>query len=610
MIQAKNLSKHFGGQELFDRVSFQLGSRERVGLVGRNGSGKSTLFKLILGELSVDSGEITIPKGYRLGALEQHIHFTKPTVLEECIQVLNPDDFLEHEAEKILFGLGFSDEDMQKDPKSFSGGYQIRINLTKVLLQAPNLLLLDEPTNYLDIVSMRWLKSFLKNFPGEIMLITHDREFMDDVVTHTMGLHRQQLKKTKGDTAKFYEQILQDEEMYEKTRENLDKKRKEMEAFVERFKAKASKAAQAQSRMKALQKMSSMDKLNDVDVLGFRFRFIECPGKQIAEVKHLTFSYDNNEKNALFHNLSFPINREDRIGIIGKNGKGKSTLLNVIGGMLDPIHGKTSFHPSARVGHFGQTNINRLKMENTIIEEIQEENSDLSISGVRNICGTMMFEGDLAKKKIKVLSGGERARVLLGKILAKPANLLLLDEPTNHLDMESIESLTEEIGNFPGAVVIVTHSEIMLRNLATKLIIFHNGNAEVFNGTYDDFLEKIGWESEENKSNKGGKKKLTEKEIKQRRAEIAIERAKVSKPIKEEIETCEIEITKNEDLLKRISGELEKAAIAQDSAKLNDYTHAVGKLNQLIENMFEKLANANDSLDFINKKYDHELEQL
>ncbi len=610
MIQAKNLSKHFGAQELFNNVSFQLGNRERVGLVGRNGSGKSTLFKLILGELSPDSGEISIPKGYRLGALEQHIHFTKPTVLEECVQVLNPEDFKEHEAEKILFGLGFSDEDMQKDPKSFSGGYQIRINLTKVLLQEPNLLLLDEPTNYLDIVSMRWLKNFLKNFPGEIMLITHDREFMDDVVTHTMGLHRQQLKKIKGDTAKFYEQILQEEEMYEKTRENLDKKRKEMEAFVERFKAKASKAAQAQSRMKALEKMSTMDKLADVDSLGFHFRFVECPGKQIAEVKHLSFSYDGQKEHALFHNLSFPINREDRIGIIGKNGKGKSTLLNVIGGTLEPLEGKVSFHPSVQIGHFGQTNINRLNMENTIAEEIQSENSNLTISGVRNICGTMMFDGDLAKKKIKVLSGGERARVLLGKILAKPANLLLLDEPTNHLDMESIESLTEEIGNFPGAVVIVTHSEIMLRNLATKLVIFHNGNAEFFNGNYDDFLEKIGWESEENKPSKNFRKVLTEKEIKQRRAEIAIERSKLTKPFKDEIELCENEITKNENLLARINNELEKAAITQDVAKLNDYTHAVGKLNQLIENLFEKLSNANESLEFINKKYDKELEQL
>ena len=610
MIQAKNLSKHFGTQDLFDNVGFQLGPRERVGLVGRNGSGKSTLFKLILKELSPDSGEITIPKGYRLGALEQHIHFTKPTVLEECIQVLDPDDFLEHEAEKILFGLGFTDEDMHKDPMSFSGGYQIRINLTKVLLQSPNLLLLDEPTNYLDIVSIRWLKSFLKNFPGEIMIITHDREFMDDVVTHTMGLHRQQLKKIKGDTAKFYEQIIQEEEMYEKTRGNLDKKRKEMEAFVERFKAKASKAAQAQSRMKALEKMQTMDKLADVDSLGFRFRFVECPGKQIAEVKSLSFSYPDKPEDLLFHNLSFPINREDRIGIIGKNGKGKSTLLNVIGGHLAANTGKVSFHPASKVGHFGQTNINRLSMEHTIAEEIQAENSELTISGVRNICGTMMFDGDLAKKKIKVLSGGERARVLLGKILAKPANLLLLDEPTNHLDMESIESLTEEIGNFPGAVVIVTHSEIMLRNLATKLVIFHNGTAEFFNGNYDDFLEKIGWESEEVKPNKTLKRKLTEKEIKQRRAEISADRAKQIKPFKEEIEKLEAEITKNEDLLKRINGELEKATVTNDTAKLTDYAHAVGKLNQIIDKLFEKLTNSNESMEFINNKFDKELDSF
>lgn len=609
MIQAKNLSKHFGAQELFHNVTFQIGPRERVGLVGRNGTGKSTLFKLILGELTPDSGEISIPKGYKLGALEQHIHFTQPTVLQECTQVLNPEDFNEHEAEKILFGLGFTDEDLARDPKSFSGGYQIRINLTKVLLKKPDLLLLDEPTNYLDIVSMRWLKSFLKNFPGEIMLITHDREFMDDIVTHTMGLHRRQLKKIKGDTAKFYEQILQDEEIYEKTRENLDKKRKEMEAFVERFKAKASKAAQAQSRMKALEKMSSMDKLASIENLGFQFRFVECPGKQIAEVKHLAFAYDDKPEHALFHNLSFTINREDRIGIIGKNGKGKSTLLNVIGGMLNPLEGKVSFHPSAQIGHFGQTNINRLTMDHTIVEEIQSANGDLPISSVRNICGTMMFEGDLANKKIKVLSGGERARVLLGKILAKPANLLLLDEPTNHLDMESIESLTDEIGNFPGAVVIVTHSEIMLRNLATKLVIFHNGNAEFFNGTYDDFLEKIGWESEETKP-VTVKAKLSEKEIKQRRAEISVERGRLTKPLKEEIEKLEAEITKNEDLLNRINAELEKASMSMDSAKITDYTHAVGKLNMMIDELFEKLSNANENLEFINKKFDKELEQL
>ncbi len=610
MIQVKDLSKSFGDQTLFEHISFQIGHRERIGLVGRNGAGKSTLFKIILGELAQSSGEITVPKAYTIGSLEQHIHFTKPSVLEECTQVLNPEDFNEFEAEKILFGLGFSDLDLKKDPKSFSGGFQIRINLTKALLKKPDLLLLDEPTNYLDIVSMRWLKTFLKNFSGEILLITHDRDFMDEVVTHTMGIHRKKLKKVKGDTAKFYEQILEEEEIYEKTRENLDKKKKDMQVFIERFKAKASKAKQAQSRMKQLEKMDQLDKLSDVENLGFHFRFLDCPSKTIAEIKHLTFSYDGKKENSLFHHLSFSIGKNDRIGIIGKNGKGKSTLLNIVGGFLDAIEGKVSFHPSVKIGHFGQTNINRLNAESTIVEEIQSENGDLSISQVRNICGTMMFEGDLALKKIKVLSGGERARVMLGKILATPCNLLLLDEPTNHLDLESIESLTEEISNFNGAVMIVTHSELMLRNIANKLIIFHNGNAEFFDGSYDDFLEKIGWESEETKPSIKKNEGISDKEIKQKRSEIIQERSKKIKPLQEEITFLESEIVKNEDLLSRITKELEKSETLNDPQKLNDYTHAIGKLNQVVEDLFEKMTNANDQIEYLTTHYDAELKRL
>lgn len=610
MIQVNNLSKHFGAQVVFENIGFQVGAKERIGLVGRNGAGKSTLFKLILGEMSPDSGEITIPKGYRLGALEQHIRFTKKTVLEECTQVLKAEDYRDHEAEKILFGLGFTQEDLSKDPLSFSGGYQIRINLTKVLLQAPNLLLLDEPTNYLDIVSMRWLKGFLTSFDGEVLIITHDREFMDDVVTHTMGLHRQTLKKIKGDTAKFYEQILIDEEMYEKTRENLDKKRKEMQVFIDRFKAKATKAAQAQSRMKALEKMGTMEKLSDVESLGFKFKYIDCPSKVIGEVSNLSFSYDKTDEHLLFKNLNFTIGKNDRIAIIGKNGKGKSTLLNLIGEVLEPNAGTIRFHPSKQSGHFGQTNISRLNLERTIVEEIQNENNDLSISSIRNICGTMMFDGDLANKKIKVLSGGERARVMLGKILAKPANLLLLDEPTNHLDLESIESLTEEIVEFPGAVLIVTHSELMLRNIATKLIIFHKGTAEFFDGTYDEFLEKIGWEEEIQRPKFDQTKRLTEKEIRQKRIDLTNERSKKTKPMKEGIERLELEITKNEDLLARIMAQLEKATYDNDQQKLTDYTHAVGKLNQIIEELFEQLSEQTEGLEKLQTHYENEFATL
>jgi len=498
MIQLNDISKHFGAQALFDDLDLIIGKGERIGFVGRNGSGKSTLFKIILGELTPDAGEVKTPKGYRIGTLDQHIHFTKPTVLEECCQVLTEDEEYDWwKVERILFGLGFTEEDLDKDPASFSGGFQVRINLTKALVQNPNLLLLDEPTNYLDIVSLRWLRGFLRSFKGEVLLITHDRDFMDSVTTHTIGLTRKRLRKYKGNTTKFYEQVFVSDEIYEQTRMNQEKKKKDLQKFVDRFGAKASKAAQAQSKAKQIEKLGTLSKLSDEHNLGFKFHFKNCPGKVILETKGLSFSYTQNPEDDLFSNLSLSIGRHDRIGIIGKNGKGKSTLLNVLAGELEARTGSITSHPSLSMGHFGQTNIERLKVGNTVQIEITESNPDLTVSQVRKICGTMMFEGDLANKKISILSGGERSRVMLGKILAHQSNLLLLDEPTNHLDMESIESLTTEIQNFKGAVFVVTHSELMLRSIANKLIIFHKGIAELFDGTYDEFLEKIGWETEE-----------------------------------------------------------------------------------------------------------------
>ena len=498
MIQLNDISKHFGAQALFDDLDLIIGKGERIGFVGRNGSGKSTLFKIILGELTPDAGEVKTPKGYRIGTLDQHIHFTKPTVLEECCQVLTEDEEYDWwKVERILFGLGFTEEDLDKDPASFSGGFQVRINLTKALVQNPNLLLLDEPTNYLDIVSLRWLRGFLRSFKGEVLLITHDRDFMDSVTTHTIGLTRKRLRKYKGNTTKFYEQVFVSDEIYEQTRMNQEKKKKDLQKFVDRFGAKASKAAQAQSKAKQIEKLGTLSKLSDEHNLGFKFHYKNCPGKVILETKGLSFSYTQNPEDDLFSNLSLSIGRHDRIGIIGKNGKGKSTLLNVLAGELEARTGSITSHPSLSVGHFGQTNIERLQVGNTVQIEITESNPDLTVSQVRRICGTMMFEGDLANKKISILSGGERSRVMLGKILAHQSNLLLLDEPTNHLDMESIESLTTEIQNFKGAVFVVTHSELMLRSIANKLIIFHKGIAELFDGTYDEFLEKIGWETEE-----------------------------------------------------------------------------------------------------------------
>ncbi|OHB75182.1 MAG: ABC transporter ATP-binding protein, partial [Planctomycetes bacterium RBG_16_59_8] len=451
MIQISNLTKSYGKQVLYKDVTTSIGPREKVGFVGRNGSGKSTLFHLIMGEEHPDGGVISMPKGYRIGALEQHIKFTRKTVLEEVATALPEDEIYDHwKAEKILFGLGFSEPDMERPPESFSGGYQIRMNLGKLLVQNPNMLLLDEPTNYLDIVSLRWLRGWLLSFQGEIIIITHDRGFMDEVTTHTMGIVRRQLRKLKGGTVNFFETLDQEEEIHEKARVNQEKRIREMEDFVARNQANASTAGRAQSRLKLLDKMERIEKLDHDALLAFRFNHEKCPGKVVLEARDLSFSYDGNPDNALFRDLTFEVESRDRIAIIGKNGKGKSTLLNLLAGELKPLSGGMRTHPEMKIGHFGQTNIQRLDPQCNVLEELSSANPSLNNQKLRSLAGAMMFPGDAAEKRVKVLSGGERSRVMLGKILANPTNLLLLDEPTNHLDMESIEELTEQLSEYEG----------------------------------------------------------------------------------------------------------------------------------------------------------------
>jgi len=612
MIQLNNISKSFGGQNLYEDISFTLGPKERIGLVGRNGSGKSTLFKIITGEMSYDGGSINIPKSYKIGYLRQHLEFSKPTVLEECIQSLSEEEKFDHyKAEKILSGLGFSEEDMQKEPASFSGGYQIRINLTKCLLEAPNLLLLDEPTNYLDIISLRWLKNFLKNYQGEVILITHDRDFMDDVVTHTMGLSRGGLKKIKGDTVKFYERLLEEEQLYEQTRANQEKKKKELMAFVDRFRAKASKATQAQSRLKQLQKMGTMDELSKEGNLGFSFRYTECPGKTVLNADNLSFSYDGTDKSLLFKKLKLDIKREDCIGIIGKNGKGKSTLLNVLTGELSKNSGEIKYHPSAQVGHFGQTNINRLSDTNSIVAEITSSNSDLGISEVRSICGSMMFEGELADKKISVLSGGEKSRVMLGKILAHKSNILFLDEPTNHLDMESVETLCEKLEQFPGAIVLVTHNEMFLRRLANRLVVFREGGAEVFEGSYDEFLEKVGWEEESASEDVSEKvEKISRKDLKRLRADLISERSKETKDLKKRMDELESDIFAKEEKIDEINDQMLEASSSGDNKKISELSRNLGVLQKLLDIEYEELSTITDKHEEIIQSFEDRLNEL
>ena len=612
MIKITNLSKSFHGVPLFSHLNFTLAPGNRIGLVGRNGSGKSTLFRIILGEEPYDEGEITISKGYTIGALRQHIAFTKPTVLEECAQVLSEEEqYNLYKIEKMLFGLGFEQADLEKDPASFSGGYQIRINLVKLLATEPNLLLLDEPTNYLDIVSMRWLKGFLRRFDGEVILITHDREFMDSVTTHTMGIHRKKLKIIKGNTKKYYSQLREDEIHYEKMRLNQEKKIAELEDFIARNRTRASTAAMAQGKVKELEKIEVMEKLAGEADLHFRFTYKETPAKLLLEAKDLGFGYDPDKP--LFEKITFALEKGKRIAIIGKNGRGKSTLLNYLAGELPMQQGEIYYHPATTFAHFGQTNIDRLSSEHTIIEEIQEVDPKLGIASVRSICGTMMFGGELADKKIKVLSGGERSRVMLGKIIATPANLLFLDEPTNHLDMQSIDSLCDAIEAFPGSVVLVTHSEMLLRRLADQLIVFRHHSAEFFDGDYEAFLEKIGWDEEEGEEKapvKNSGSNLSRKELKRQRSELIAARGKAINPLKKRIEACESRIIELEEEVEIDNALLIEASQSGDIGEIQFLSKKVAEANEEIERLFAELEEAEVKLDERLVHYDEALEAL
>ena len=609
MVSFDNVSKSYGARVLFENVTFNINKGERIGLVGRNGYGKTTLMRIITGEESADDGKVSIPKNYKIGFLKQHISFSKNKVVEEVMLGLKEDEKDQRwKAEKILSGLGFSADDMEKDPASFSGGYQVRITLAQTLLSSPDLLLLDEPTNYLDIVSIRWLKSFLNTWKGELLLITHDRQFMDDVVTHIAGIHRSKVRKIAGKTDKFYEQIARDEEIYEKTRINDEQKRKELEQYITRFRAKARLAGLVQSRIKTLNKMEKKEKLEAIKNLEFSFKYKSITSKQIMRAENISFSYDG--KNCLVKDLSIIIGSEDKIAVIGKNGRGKSTLLKLFAGILSPQSGSIIYHTGCAKGYYEQTNVSSLNPESTIEEEIQSVSDTFDRTYVRNICGSILFSQDDALKKIKVLSGGEKSRVMLGKIIASPLNVLMLDEPTNHLDMDACDSLIEAVDNFEGAVIMVTHNEMFLHALANRLIVFQDEYPYIFEGTYEEFLEKEGWKEEGGVKEKEVKTKVTKKDARKLRSEIISERNKVIKPLEEKSTALENSISEYEEEVNKLNELLIEASSNNQGELIGEYGKRLSELNKLIDDAFEELDKIVQELEIKQKDYDEKLNKI
>lgn len=607
MLQVNGLSKSYGTRLLLDNTGFSMARGERLGLVGRNGSGKTTLMRLILGIEHPESGTIALDTGTRVARVDQHLSTSAKSVLEEACLSLTPTEDGKDEsyrAKQVLMGLGFTEDMFDTEPAELSGGYQVRLELAKALVSDPDLLLLDEPTNFLDILSIRWLRGFLRAWRGGLLLITHDRDFMDSVCSATVVIHRKKFVRVNGNTGAAYNHILSEEEHYEKARINDEKKRREIEIFISRFRAQARRANVVQSRIKAMSKKTLSKRLEKDRDLEFRFRETPFTGKRVLEVEDLGFSYTGGP--TLIEGLSFSIAPRERIAIIGRNGAGKTTLMRLLAGELDKVRGSIKLNPRTRLSYFGQTNVERLSPDLTVEQEIMGASADTGQSAARDIAGAMLFGGDDALKKISVLSGGERSRVLLGKLLACPANLLLLDEPTNHLDMQSVDSLLEAVDAFAGAAIIITHSEMILRSFAQKLIVFDGGSVSVFDGDYDDFLMRKGW-CEEKDSCPAPRSSQTaptgKKENRMKRASIIQARSSAITPIKARIDELEREIAALEQRTEEASRGLITASTTGDPEAIKKLSKEINEARAASEKLYVELIEASDEKMGLKDKY-------
>lgn len=587
MIQIKNLTKSYTHQVLFSNVDLTFGEKEKVGIIGRNGTGKSTFIKMILGKEMPDEGNIEITPGFRIRSLEQHLNFSEDTLLEQVCSALpaQQEGFPREDwkAKSILMGLGFAEEKFDMPPSSFSGGYQIRIRLAEALVGDADMLLLDEPTNYLDIVSLRWLENFLKGWKNAFILITHDQEFMTKTVQSTVALHRGKMRKIKGSPQKVMDQILKDEQVYEKTRQNTIKKTKKTEEFIKNFRAGARSAGLVQSRIKSLAKQDTGEKLEYLPQIHFNFKAEPFRGTSLIELRNICFGYEPDT--LLIDKFHVEIGGRQKIAIIGKNGKGKSTLLKIMGGYLEKNSGHIKKYHTLTTAYFGDEEKKALNPEHSILSEM------LTVTGIkemeaRKICGSLLFSGNTVKKQIKFLSGGEKSRVLLGKAMLQKAHLLLLDEPTNHLDMESVQAITNAIRDFEGSAVIVSHDERLLKSVANRLIVFEPEKISLREQTYVQFLEADGWQEEDNIAAGGKekvasdqKKKFLEKKELQKKIRLLQNQ---QKKIEEENISLQEELEKNSFLL-------HKAVRSADNKKISELGKLTKSADETIRNNEELL---------------------
>lgn len=533
MISFSNVTKQYGAQILFVDASFQVNPGEKVGLVGPNGAGKTTIFRLITGEESADDGSVERPRRMTVGYFRQDVGDLKGrSVLAETVagagevaamgeelklleeKMANPgDDFdqvierygevqaryqelggyeVEARAQTILAGLGLSQDQVAGDVGKLSGGWKMRVALARILLMQPDALLLDEPTNYLDIESILWLEQFLRDYPGAVMMTCHDRDVMNRVVKKIVEIDGGQVRSYTGDYD-FYERARaleaeRREAEYERQQAMLAKEMR----FVERFRAQAAKASQVQSRIKKLDKIERIEPPRRMVEKHYEFKKPARAGDDVVKVEKLKKAYGARK---VHDGLDLLVRRGERWAVMGENGAGKSTLLKMIAGTLPPDSGGVTVGASVIMGYFAQHQMEQLNGELTVLEELQHHAPTTGIGVLRNLAGAFGFQGDDVEKPVRVLSGGERARVALAKILFDAPNLLVLDEPTNHLDLVTKRALTKALSNYEGTVVFVSHDRAFLRSIATRVLELTSAGPRVYGGPYDEYVAASGHEA-------------------------------------------------------------------------------------------------------------------
>ena len=639
MLSIKSISKTFAGRTLFADACLQINRRDRIGIVGRNGAGKSTLFSIILGETTPDSGVVALERGAKIGFLPQE---SAPTGEESVIELVcavsekfakaalnlgalgkakgvepSDEDYEVFESaggarliakgRQILSGLSFKDNDFDRPARELSGGWIMRAHLARLLVMEPDLLMLDEPTNHLDLDSLIWLQGYLQNYPGAILLISHDREFLNLLVRHVVELEGGQATRYTGNYESYLVQRSANEAQRMAAYENQQKEIERLMKFVDRFRSKNTKATQAQSKLKQIERMEKIDApFISVKKIKFSFPQPGRSGQRVIALKELAKTYGDLQ---VYKSLNLEIERHQRIVLVGPNGAGKSTLLKILAEVVDFDSGERELGHNVQPGYFAQHRAETLNLNGTVLEEMLDTRASVTEQAARTLLGSFLFSDDDVFKKVGVLSGGEKSRLALAKLLLNPPNFLLLDEPTTHLDIESIDMLIDALSQFNGTMVFISHDVHFIRKTASHVIHVERGKLKHYPGPYNYYLEKTGQQasratetsldSDSSVKSSAGLKREDGKARKRREAEARQALSKKRKSQQTLIEKSEVRISSLEKRQLEIAGLLEQPETYSAGGQAQQLNRELMEISDELKQLNDRWSVAVDALNAI-----------